>query len=147
MSAPGLLRLAVAEAPRSSRGRAAWAIAALLVLAGAARAPLAAQALNSSWHTVDGGGGVSAAGVYVLRGTAGQPDAGPTLVAGVRRVDGGFWHGAASLSSNLIFADGFASGNTTAWSVAVPLAGGPAGAGPAAARRPAAPPESEGAAQ
>ena len=125
----------------------ACAFAAAALAAATWPAPLAAQALNSSWHTVDGGGGVSAAGVYVLRGSAGQPDAGPTLAAGVRHVDGGFWHGAAALSSNLIFADGFASGNTTAWSVAVPLGGGPARGGAAAAHRRAAPPEGGGAAQ
>ena len=135
MSARGQLRFAVARAPRSGRGRAAWAIVALLVLAGAARAPLSAQALNSSWHTVDGGGGGSAAGVYVLRGTVGQPDAGPTLVAGVRRIEGGFWHGAASLSSNLIFADGFASGNTSAWSAALPIRATPERATPAGGAR------------
>ena len=110
-------------AGRTAALACAFAVAALA--AAIWPAPLAAQALNSSWHTVDGGGGVSAAGVYVLRGSAGQPDAGPTLAAGVRHVDGGFWHGAAALSSNLIFADGFASGNTTAWSSAVPLGGEP----------------------
>ncbi len=29
-----------------------------------------------SWHTIDGGGGVSNGGEYILRGTIGQPDAG-----------------------------------------------------------------------
>lgn len=103
-----------------------WALIALLgLVAWAASQPLAAQALNSSWHTVDTGGGVCAAGFFVLRGTVGQPDAGAPLLGGAFRVDGGFWPGAVALSSNLIFADGFANGNTAAWSATVPLGGAP----------------------
>jgi len=107
----------------------------------AAPEALAAQALNASWHTVDVGGGDSAGGLYVVRGTAGQPDAGAPLLAGGLRVEGGFWPGAVALLSNVIFADGFASGNTSAWSATVPLGGAPepnrraAQSDPAGARR------------
>jgi hypothetical protein len=83
---------------------------------------LRAQALNSTWRTIDAGGGVSAAGIYALSGTIGQPDAGVPLVVGTYRLDGGFWRAAVALSNRLIFADGFASGNTTAWSATAAVA-------------------------
>lgn len=95
--------------------------AAALFVAGAGSAALQAQSLNAAWHTFDAGGGVSAAGIYVVSGTIGQPDAGAPLLAGTYRLDGGFWPGARSLASHLIFSDGFATGNTSAWSASVPL--------------------------
>lgn len=79
------------------------------------------QALNAAWHTVDGGGGVSAGGVYVLSGTMAQPDAGPPLLSGTYRLEGGFWPGVRSLASRVVFCDGFATGNFAAWSAAVPI--------------------------
>jgi hypothetical protein len=78
------------------------------------------QALNCRWQTVDDGGGLLAGGIYTLNGTVGQPDAG-TASGGGYALNGGFWRGARALSSRLIFADGFATGNTSAWSLVVPL--------------------------
>jgi hypothetical protein len=43
------------------------------------------------WHTVDGGGGTSAGGVYSVSGTIGQPDASPPAHAGGYTLVGGFW--------------------------------------------------------
>lgn len=116
MSVPAILR----------RRRCRWGaagLAALLLAAWASSGRLTAQVLNSSWRTVDTGGGVSALGIYIVSGTAGQPDAGVPLLAGSYRLAGGFWPGAVALSSNLIFADGFASGNTSAWTATSPLGG------------------------
>lgn len=45
-----------------------------------------------AWSSIDGGGGVSAAGGYTIRGTAGQPDAG-VLAGGSYTLGGGFWLG------------------------------------------------------
>jgi hypothetical protein len=47
---------------------------------------------DAEWHTVDGGGGVSAGSTFTVRGTAGQPDAG--VSSGLTyTVRGGFWGG------------------------------------------------------
>ncbi len=134
---------AIGARPAAAAGSGApdcrsWALIALIgLVTWAASQPLAAQALNSSWRTVDTGGGVSAAGLFVLSGTVGQPDAGAPLLGGEFRVDGGFWPGAVALSSNLIFADGFANGNTAAWSATVPLGEAPETNGRAARTDPA----------
>lgn len=121
---------ATTRARRGSRkgvsGRAglrAAGTAALLLVACAASDPLRAQVLSGSWRTLDGGGGGSSTGLFLVRGTIGQPDAGVPLLVGPYRLQGGFWPGAISLPSNMIFSDGFASGNTTAWSATHPLAG------------------------
>ena len=45
-----------------------------------------------SWHTIDGGGGVSAGGTYIIRGTIGQPDAAYSE-DGQYELLGGFWPG------------------------------------------------------
>jgi hypothetical protein len=102
----------------------AVAIAALFVTGGSAPEALRAQDLDVSWGTADGGGGDSTGGVYLVRGTAGQPDAGVPLVSNQLALEGGFWRGAAELPAILIFADGFESGSTSGWAVAVPLVGG-----------------------
>lgn len=78
------------------------------------------QALNCRWQTVDDGGGLLAGGIYTLNGTVGQPDAG-TASGGGYALNGGFWRGARALSSRLIFADGFATGNTSAWTLVSPV--------------------------
>lgn len=52
----------------------------------------AAQPLDLTWHTVDGGGGTSSGGTYTLRGTIGQHDAG-ALAGGAFILSGGFWAG------------------------------------------------------
>ena len=126
MSARAGRRELVARGLRSGRqlsGKAARA-AAVLVLAGAGVGALQAQSLNGAWHTIDAGGGVSTGASSVLSGTLGQPDAGVPLVAGPYRIDGGFWPGARSFASHVIFSDGFATGNMSAWSAAVGLASG-----------------------
>ena len=43
-----------------------------------------------SWHTIDGGGGVSAGGTYIVRGTIGQPDAAYSAGSPYELL-GGFW--------------------------------------------------------
>ena len=115
----------------SARTRFCWrltrwgaGLAAIVLAAWASAGRLPAQVMDASWRTVDTGGGVSALGIYSVSGTAGQPDAGAPLVAGIYRVEGAFWPAPVSMQSNLIFADGFASGNTAAWTATVPLGGG-----------------------
>ena len=51
---------------------------------------LAGYKLN--WHTIDGGGGVSAGGTYIIRGTIGQPDAAYSE-DGQYELLGSFWPG------------------------------------------------------
>ena len=46
--------------------------------------------LDLSWHTIDGGGGVSNGGSLQMSGTIGQPDPG-TMSAGDLTLTGGFW--------------------------------------------------------
>lgn len=43
-----------------------------------------------TWHTVDGGGGLSQGGVYTLQGSIGQPDVGILQGDGYALV-GGYW--------------------------------------------------------
>ncbi len=71
------------------------------------------------WWTVDGGGGVSSAsgGSYELTGTIAQNDAG-ILSGGAYVLKGGFWPPPAK--TNLLFTDGFESGDTSAWAATVP---------------------------
>ena len=45
-----------------------------------------------SWHTIDGGGGMSSGGTYTLTGTIGQHDA-DWSEGGQYEVLGGFWPG------------------------------------------------------
>jgi hypothetical protein len=92
----------------------------LLVAATCAKSA-AGQALNGQWRTVDAGGGLSSAGVYALQGTIGQPDASAAFGTIDYSITGGFWRAEQSLAFRLIFADGFASGNTSAWSATVPI--------------------------
>jgi uncharacterized repeat protein (TIGR01451 family) len=70
----------------------------LLCLAGACATSLAlAQPYDASWHTVDGGGGMNAAGgTFALSGTIGQPDAGGPALGGTFGLHSGFWALAAS---------------------------------------------------
>lgn len=45
-----------------------------------------------SWHTIDGGGGMSTGGSFVLSGTIGQHDAAPgAMTGGTFELAGGFW--------------------------------------------------------
>ena len=54
----------------------------------------AAAQYSIDWHTIDGGGGTSAGGVYSVSGTLGQPDTG-NMTGGDFVVHGGFWVSAA----------------------------------------------------
>ena len=49
------------------------------------------QSFSIDWHTIDGGGGVSAGGVFSVNGTIGQPDAGGPMTGGPYSVVGGYW--------------------------------------------------------
>jgi hypothetical protein len=49
-----------------------------------------AQNYSLDWHTIDGGGGASAGGVFSISGTIGQPDAG-MMSGGGYSLSGGFW--------------------------------------------------------
>jgi len=59
-------------------------------------ASAAGQTFDLSWHSLDGGGGVSSGGGFELAGTIGQPDAGVVLSGGGFELVGGFWAAAAS---------------------------------------------------
>jgi hypothetical protein len=50
-----------------------------------------------SWHTIDGGGGISSGASLELTGTIGQPDASSTLSGGAFTIVGGFWPGVGAL--------------------------------------------------
>ena len=79
---------------------------------------LPAQA-RVDWHSVDAGGGESAAGRYTVRGTIGQsdadeislcsPDGGAGCVAPRYELTGGFWTGTAGdvPQADDIFRNGF----------------------------------------
>lgn len=59
------------------------------------------QDFDLSWHTIDGGGGVSTGGGFALAGTIGQPDAG--IMSGGRfDLEGGFWPGATVISCSCL---------------------------------------------
>lgn len=92
-----------------------------LLVAATCAAPAAGQALNLQWRTIDAGGRASSSGVTAVQGTVAQPDAGAQLAGGVYTLTGGFWRGARELRGHLIFADGFASGSTSAWSAVTPV--------------------------
>jgi hypothetical protein len=81
---------------RRARPRRTIAMGALATTVASAVALATADAPKSvgdaPWHTIDGGGGRSAAGALVLSGTAGQPDAG-AMSGGSYALAGGFWHG------------------------------------------------------
>lgn len=63
-----------------------------------------------TWSTMDAGGGISASDSATLEGTMGQVDAGKMTGSGLTMY-GGFW----PVTLNSIFADGFESGDTSAW--------------------------------
>jgi hypothetical protein len=67
---------------------AVWTIAATVQSAGG-------DPYDLSWHTIDGGGGISTDGTYTLHGTIGQPDAG-VMNNGIYTLVGGFWGGGAA---------------------------------------------------
>jgi hypothetical protein len=90
------------------------------VLALALAAPAQAQSSLLPWTTIDAGGGL-VANAYTLDGSVGQHDAGTPQVGGTYQLRGGFWRGAVSIGSRLIFADGFDGGDSTHWTDTVPF--------------------------
>lgn len=60
-----------------------------------ALAPAGSENYDLSWHTVDGGGGMSSAAALAVEGTIGQHDAG-IMNGGAFELVGGFWAGAGS---------------------------------------------------
>ena len=66
--------------------------AAVVLTLGVATTTLG-QNFQIDWHTINGGGGFSAAGGFELEGTIGQPDAG-FMTGGNFELSGGFWAGA-----------------------------------------------------
>ncbi len=74
-------------------------VASLLMVVGAFEAhagpgpgPGPGNVYDLSWHTFDGGGGVSTGDGYVLAGTIAQPDAG-AMASAEFTLQGGFWPG------------------------------------------------------
>lgn len=76
-----------------------------MLIALAALAPLAGGSdYDLTWHTIDGGGGVSSGGSFQLVGTIGQPDAG-AMSGGTYVLAGGFWSGSTEPSTPPCFGD------------------------------------------
>ena len=73
---------------RGQRTAIRFAVAALVLAAGAARA----QNFAIGWHTMAGGGGASTGATYSVTGTLGQPAAG-IMAGGNYALAGGFWGG------------------------------------------------------
>ncbi|MBL9120826.1 MAG: hypothetical protein JNL80_13025 [Phycisphaerae bacterium] len=80
-----------------------------------------------SWHTVDGGGGLSSGAGFSLEGTIGQCDAGDLLVGGEFTFEGGFW--AIMPQSPACAADFDQSGDVGAPDLAIVLGGWGTGIG------------------
>jgi len=75
--------------PPSRRLRRSLAIIGVLGLSASA---VPAQDFSIDWHTIDGGGGMSAGGNFSLSGTLGQPDANARpMTGGEFSLTGGFW--------------------------------------------------------
>jgi hypothetical protein len=103
-------------------GRPARAtLAGIAALVAVSAGPAAAQLYKVPWSTIDCGGTVASSAPYALRGTLGQHDADEPQGGGVYDLLGGFWSGVRELR-RAIFADGFETGNTVAWSATLPLA-------------------------
>lgn len=77
----------VVRPPRKTCHVIAPIVATLLV------SSAAAQSLDISWHTIDGGGNLfTSGGTLEISGTIGQADAQPTVMTGgTIRLVGGFW--------------------------------------------------------
>ena len=75
------------------------------------------QVLDVDAWSVDSGGGSTSGGDFTLTAAIGQPDAGE-LTAGDTALSGGLWAGGA-IPMPEIFADGFETGDTSAWSSTV----------------------------
>ncbi len=83
------------------------------------------QTFEIDWHTIDGGGGFSAAGAFELEGTLGQLDAG-IMTGGNFELAGGFWPGAVPRCACLgdMNSDGDRNGADIAAFVACVIGGG-----------------------
>ena len=73
--------------------------------------------LEMSWWSVDGGGGISQHVESHLIGAIGQPEHGLST-SGSRTLEAGLWATAVG-SSEVIFSDGFETGDTRSWSLVV----------------------------
>ena len=62
--------------------------------AGSHMAPSSGGTFDTTWHTIDGGGGTSSAAEFTIHATIGQVDAG-TMTGGAFELRGGFQPGAA----------------------------------------------------
>ncbi|MEO1086344.1 MAG: hypothetical protein AAFY88_19075 [Acidobacteriota bacterium] len=76
------------------------------------------------WSTLSAGGGSSVGGAFQLHGTVGQPDASPAdMVGGAFTLAGGFWAYRPMptvdpcTGADVIFCDGFESGDLSLWIV------------------------------
>jgi len=69
-----------------------------------------------SWHSIDGGGGISSSGNLSLIGAIGQPESGLSA-GGTQALAGGLW---ASSQTSHLFSDGFESGDMLQWSNSSP---------------------------
>jgi hypothetical protein len=79
---------------------------------------LSAQPFTIGWHTIDGGGGFSAAGNLELDGTIGQHDAATAISGGSFSLTGGFWaagrgNGQTTANSYTVFRGIHVSGELT----------------------------------
>ena len=79
-----------------------------------ARSPGPDQTYTLDWWSIDGGGGASTGGSFDLIAAAGQTEAGASSSGGTM-LESGLWAGVIDLQ--LIFADGFETGDTSLWSV------------------------------
>ncbi|RLE19588.1 MAG: hypothetical protein DRJ65_20085 [Acidobacteria bacterium] len=82
----------------------------------AAQSTATRDADDLSWHSIDGGGGVSASGGLSLVGAIGQPESGLSA-GGTQALVGGLW---ASSKTPLLFSDGFESGDVLQWDISSP---------------------------
>lgn len=67
--------------------------AACVISAATAMSSTAGTGFDVSWHSMDGGGGVSTGGTFALSGSIGQPDAGGPMTDGTFTLVGGFLAG------------------------------------------------------
>ena len=112
ISVAGVLLLGSAGASASDPGAAAKSSARDLP----GEELKAFQSPDLSWWSVDGGGGTGSGGSFVLTGAAGEPEHGVSASSGFGFA-GGVWATAPPSQPQIeVFADGFESGDPTAWS-------------------------------
>lgn len=85
----------------------------------APQAPLEGAAFSVDWQTIDGGGGNGVSPSFQLLGTVGQAEAGDASSPSFE-VEGGFWVAEEQVGdAELVFNDGFETGDATSWSSVV----------------------------